>query len=632
MQPSKGAPQTGQRLERWFRAATPAKVDPASRTVTFSFSSETPVDRWFGDEVLSHAPGAADLSRLGNGAPLLFNHDWSDVIGVVETAEIAADRRGYATVRLAKTQRGEEVLGMIDDGILQNVSFAYVVSKYVPAEKDADGDNDCYIATEWQPYEISIVAVPADQSVGIGRSHNLKKENRIMNQNEQSGTGGENLSRGQRRNHASGAELERARIMEITALCQKHNQRSLGEQLIADGVSIESARAEVLERITSRPQQAIAATAGGPSLGLTDGEVRQFSIVRAISAQLRGDWRGAGFERECSVAAGQKLGRETTGFFVPTDVQERGNWGTRAAYQVGTAVQGGNLVATNLLAGSFIEALRNEAQVMAAGATILSGLVGKVDVPRRPGVTNTYWVAESAAITESEATFDKVSLTPKTLGALSKMSRLMLLQGTPGIEQITRSDLVQQIALAIDLAAISGSGSSGQPTGIVNTAGVGSVVGGANGANITFDHLIALETALANSNAPWDTRGYLLNSKTIGSLKTLKSSTGQYLWTDSPPGQRSGTPLTFNGYPASATNQLRSTLTKGSSSGVCSEIVFGAWSELLIGEWGVLEILVNPFDATGFPAGDVLIRAMQTLDIAVRHAQSFAVMSDALTP
>jgi len=251
--------------------------------------------------------------------------------------------------------------------------------------------------------------------------------------------------------------------------------------------------------------------------------------------------------------------------------------------------------------------------------------VGQVDIPRQTGATNTYWVGESGALTQAEGTFDKVSLRLKTVGALSKMSRQMLIQSTPAIEMLARE------ALAQDLAALSGSGSSNQPTGIFNTSGVNSVVGGTNGANLTFDHIIQLKTAPKVSNAPMANLGFALNSKSVGYLETLKSTTGQYLWSNGG-GVGDGAPSTLKGFQYAESQQMRSTLTKGTSTGVCSELAFGNWRELLIGEWGVVELMVNPFDTTGFANGDVIIRAFQSLDIGLRHPASFAVMSDALTP
>ncbi len=634
-QRSTAGPTLGQRHTRAVRflSTQTAKVDEATRTIQFPFSSENPVERWFGDEVLSHDPQAADFSRLNDAAPLLFGHNSDDVIGVVESAQILPDRRGYCTVRFAKTPRGDEIVAMVNDGILRNVSFAYRVDQYAPAE-DADGDNDCYIATKWMAYEISFVSIPADQSVGVGRSHSNNAQKFKGNTNMNYATEDEKMSRGQRRRNESTLEDERLRVSSINILAERHNFPSHErDELIASGATIADAQRRALDKMCAKKQEPIAWLGTGDyGVGLRDSETRQFSIVKAVRAIVTNDWREAGFERACSRAAGQKIGKETQGFFIPMEVQQRGNWGTRAPYQVGTPGQGGNLVQTSLADNQFTEALRNTSQVLAAGATMFSGFVGNVDVSRRVTTTGTYWVNESAAVTEAEATFDKISFRPKTVGALSKMSRLALMQTTPQIEMLTRNDLIQQVGLAIDLAALSGIGAGGQPLGIANQAGIQVITGGTNGAAVTFDNLISMESALSASNAPWENRAYIMNAATIGSLKKIKSTTGQYLWTMDPPGQRSGTPPNFNGYPTLASNQARSNLNKGTSTGVCSEIFFGAWSELMIAEWGVMEILVNPFDSTGFASGDVLIRALQTMDIQIRHPASFAIMSDALTP
>jgi HK97 family phage prohead protease len=155
------------------RAAQVPGLNLEARTLELSFSSEAPVARWFGNEVLSHDSNSADLTRLNDAAPLLFNHNMDDVIGVVERAWIDGDRKGRAVVRFAKTARGDEILGMVADGILRNVSFMYQASKYriESDEEDPYYDDDAiYTATRWEAFEISIVSVPADQTVGVGRS------------------------------------------------------------------------------------------------------------------------------------------------------------------------------------------------------------------------------------------------------------------------------------------------------------------------------------------------------------------------------------------------------------------------------------------------------------------------------
>jgi HK97 family phage major capsid protein len=327
------------------------------------------------------------------------------------------------------------------------------------------------------------------------------------------------------------------------------------------------------------------------------------------------------------------MGKSSDGFFMPTNIQfaREMNYGERAQYAAGAPATGGTLVASNLMAGSFIEVLRNKARVMGLGATVLSGLVGNVDIPRQTSATGWYWVGEGGTLTESEATFDKVSMSIKHIGTYSAITRQMLMQSTPDIEMLVRADLIAQIALGLDAAALYGTGSgANMPLGIANQSGVSSVAGGVNGAQLTIDHLIDLETNLANANAAEDNLAYLTSAKAIGWLKKAKATSGQYLWTNSPGGQRSNTPGEINGYQVARTNIARSNLTKGTAT-TCSEVYFGNWSELLIGEWGVLEIVPNPYDSTAFKQGGILLRAMQSIDVQVRHAASFSIMSDALT-
>jgi len=456
-----------------------------------------------------------------------------------------------------------------------------------------------------------------------------------------SGTGGTNLEVGNVSNGDGGAatmqrgaEAERARMTEIDALARKYDlSPELRTGLIQRGASIDQARLTAADVVLERAQKAGKAVVdfgdtNNPDLSTS--EKSRYSMIRAINASLTGKWDGAGFELECSNEIAKRTGRvpkDSKAFFVPTNL--------RTAYTVGTAgsgTTGGTLAATNLLDGSFIEVLRNKARVMQLGATVLSGLVGNVDIPRQTGQTSTFWVAEGVDTTESEATFDKVSLAMKSIGTYSLITRNMLMQATPDIDMIARADMLAAMALGIDLAALSGIGTGATPRGIANVSGIGSVIGGTNGAAVSIDNYIDLETAVTSANAPETNLAYLTNAKTIGSTKKLKSTTGQYLWTGSAVGAQSGTPGEINGYPVARSNQARSTLTKGTSSGVCSEIFFGAWSELLIGEWGVLEIVPNPYATEAYKSGGVLLRALQSIDIGVRHAASFSMMSDALTP
>ena len=355
-------------------------------------------------------------------------------------------------------------------------------------------------------------------------------------------------------------------------------------------------------------------------LGMSDGDVRRYSLVRAIRAAASGDWRGAEFEREASESVAKNLGRQPQGFFVPAEWQEKRD------LLVGTPSAGGYTVATELASGSFIELLRNRMMVQKAGATILANLVGDLAIPKATGGATAYWVTENGTPTESAQTFGQVLLQPKTVGGYTDLSRKLLKQSSIDIEGFVRNDLASTLALAIDAASLHGSGSANQPRGIAATSGIGSVVGGENGAAPTWANLVALETEVAIDNADIGRLGYMSNAKVRGRLKaTPRTATyGDIMIWEPTSGN---TPV--NGYPFYVTNQVSSTLTKGSSTGMCSAIFFGNWGDLIIGMWGVLDMLVDPY--TGSTAGTVRVVALQDVDVAVRHAESFAAMLDATT-
>ena len=621
------------------RAATAQlSVDDASR-MEFSFSSETPVDRWFGSEVLSHDAGAADLSRLNDSAPLLWNHDPNQIIGVVESARIGTDKRGYATVRFGTSQRAQEILKDVEAGIIRNVSFGYRILDMVEEKKSK---NPVYTATRWLPLEVSCVSIPADPSIGLGRSDGVDERDVIVRtladqkpveeipmSDVQVSAPAVDVSAVR----AEAMTAERARISAIRSLGEKFQRDDLATSLIEGSRSLEEARAAFLE-IAGARQVPVTGGAQSGSVDMSDTDANRYSIVRAINAACSGDWSKAGLEQEVSRSLAQKSGRDTNGFFMPLNLR----MDTRASYAVGATGTGGATVATDLLAASFIEVLRNKAMIMQMGPTMLSGLVGNVAIPRQISATTTYWVTEASAITQAEATFDQVTMTPKQLGARSQYSRLMLQQATPDIESIVRNDLARVMALGIDSAAINGTGASGQPRGILNTSSIGSVAMGTNGAALVnaatsgttgLDQIFLLERAVDVANALSGNMYYLTNAKVIAALKQLKSAQADYIWTTDRFNGTLGTAGNLNGSPCARSNQVPSNLVKGTSGAVCSALLYGDFSQLVIGMWGGLEILPNPY-GSGYTAGSVDIRAMQTCDIAVRHPESFAAITDIL--
>ena len=601
-------------------------VDAEHRTVTASIASETPIQMWSDwKEVLSHAPGAMRMGQRQKSLPLLLGHDPDRVVGVIDAIRQEGGRT-YATLRFASDDEGEKAFSRVKERILTNISIGYRVFK-----RSEDEEQKVVTANDWEIFEVSLVAMPADASVGVYRSLNqsTQKEPLMGDKIEAAAaTAAKEAAPAAQVSENEVRAAERARIHEIDMMCREFNiDDNQRNELINKGVSVDRARAAVMDTLRTKRQEPAASSQRDFRIDMTDDERRSYSLVRALNAAVTGNWRDAGFEREVSVELSRRMGRDSNGFFMPTDIPMQRD----AGYVVGTPTQGGNLVQTDLLMGSFIDILRNKAAVMQLGATFLPGLVGKVEIPRQSGVSATKWITETGTVTGSNATFDKVALDMKTVAAKSFVSRNMLRQVSMSVENFVRNELAKSIALAIDLAALSGTGESGQPKGIALQSNILTVEGGENGAAITFDHLIDMETLVADANADATNMAYLANAVTIGALKKIKDSNGAYIWKPIDSAVRNMIPGEVNGYRVARSNQVRKNLTKGSSTTKCSELFFGNWADLLIGEWGVLEILPNPYSATAYDNGGLEIRALQSVDIAVRHPESFCMMNDILT-
>jgi HK97 family phage major capsid protein/HK97 family phage prohead protease len=625
-------------------------------TYEFSFSSTYPVERSFGTEILSHDDGAIDFGRLNGGvAPVLWNHNMDSVIGIVRNAYLDKEKKkGRAVVELSRNAKAQEVKRDIDDGILSSISVGYRILEM--EEREIDGNN-AFFATRWEPHEVSVVASPAAPDVGISRGliddntmpsvekQDIVNSKRVYaastdaqqpNSKQQLTMEKEQLDlevvRSEERKKAASAE--RTRIREINAMCSKRGFDDLAEQLVNNGSSVDSCRQAILERIDAKPVE----TAKPIEEQLSPQERKQYAKDYRLSAGIRGlitnDWsdKASGFAREISqqIAKDSGKGTRSGSLFIPYSGLVQ-----RATYVTSGATTGGNIVATDLLADDFIEALRNSTVMVGLGVQTLSGLVGDVAIPRRSGVASTGFLSsETAALSQAESTFDQISMTPKTLGTLSKFSRNMLIQATPGIEDLVRRDISDGINLGIDLGILNGTGSSGQPTGIMQTSGIGSVAIGTNGGAITVDKLIDLETAIMEDNAGVnaDSISYVTNAKVMGAIKKLKTSGGEYLVNNNLQALgRGATPVAVNGYPLAMTNQVPSNLTKGSTSGTCSAVVMGDFSQAILGLYGSgIEITAGE-DSDDFAKNLVSVKGVVAFDVAVRHAQSFAAILDVTT-
>ncbi|WP_288319802.1 phage major capsid protein [uncultured Parasutterella sp.] len=618
--------------------------DQNSSVIRFPVASDTPIQRWYGQEILSHKPGAMVMGERQKTLPLLFNHDRNKLIGIVEKLD-QDEHRTYATVRFSSSEDGQKAKAMVDERVLVNCSFQYEIRDYDEIRGE-NREDDQIIATSWEIFEVSLVTIPADSNVGVYRHFETNlKEKKMATRDQENSENTVNDSKQQVRENVREAAIaearrveaereqvrkaERQRIENIYSLCRQFNiEDSERENMIRSNESIENIRSHVLDLLGNRSAAPVGAASRGISedIGLTATERSNFSLVRALNAAMTGDWSKAGFEREVSQTLAKRSGRETSGFFMPSDITMQRD--TMPGYVVGQATQGGNLVENELRTGSFIDLLRAKAMVTRMGATVISGLVGNVEIPRQTGASTTYWLAENGKPTESNAVFDKVALKPKTIGAISSVSRNLLLQSSMNVEAFVRNELAVSLALGIDLAALCGSGTNNEPTGIANVPGICTVEGGENGAALTFDHLIDMETQVATENADVTNMYYLCNAATIGFLKKIKNSSGDYIWKPITEAVRNGFPGEVNGYAVGRSNQVRGGLTKGTAT-TCNEIYFGNWADLLVGEWGFLEIDVNRY-GDSWKSGGVEIRALQSIDIAVRHPKSFCLFSDAL--
>jgi HK97 family phage major capsid protein len=607
------------------------EIDVENRTVSLAFSSENPVERFFGEEILSHDPSAVRMGRLKDGGALLVDHDARDIVGIVESADIGGDRRGRATVRFGNSTRASEVWQDVQDGIRRHVSVGYVIHELQQdAKRNSDG-LDSFRAVDWEPLEVSLVSIPADNTVGVGRSLEqvgedistkvLRTESsssssiKIMSDNDNikdeqivapvasspSPTDVRVLREDVRR-----GEMER--INSIEALGSNHNNVELAREFIGSGKSVDDFKGALLERV-AKPVASKDADAG-----LSDSEVKQFSFRKAINALAnphdRRAQEEAAFEFEASRAAADKAGVETRGLRVPNEVLKRDN-------TVGSATGGGHLVGEDTT--GFIDRLTATSIAMQRGTT-LGGLVGDVAIPRMTGGATAYWLAESGAPTESAAAFDQVNLSPNTVAGYIDISRKLSKQSSVDVESLIRNDLARSLGLAIDAAAINGAGTD-EPLGILGQTGIGAVAGGAAGAAPTWAHLVDLESAIAQDNALGGDLAYWSNYVVSGKLKQTEktSGVGDYILDGNG----------VNGYNFELSNQIPSTLTKGVSGAVCSAIIFGNFADLIIGMWGGLDLTVDPYSES--TKGTIRVVAFQDMDIALRHAESFAAMQDVLT-
>ena len=633
-----------------------APEDRADLTLAMAFASDTPYERWWGIEVLDCNPESVRLDRLNDGAALLYNHrldallghhvpgsviaDGHTVRGNVVVAWAADEGRTIALIaggHLAKASVGYEIHAVIEQSTtkdgksierkLDGQQFGRVLSRCQrdtpgdlaafrraldgvagPLERAADTPT-VYRVIDWEPLENSLVTIPADASVGIGRMADDEPATlpaapaapatlTPLEHKRMDNPTPEQLAAIERAIHDKGL----ARIASIEAMAKQFDSFGVADmaaQAIRSGTGAEDFAKLIMDHVAKR------GTTWTPEIGMSSTEARRFSIVRAVSAMLSGDWSKAGLEREASNAFAEKakaagIQRQAeNSLFLPMEVQKRD-------MTVGTASAGGNMVATNLRPQDFIEILRNATLLKALGARTLGGLVGNADITKQTGAATGYWLStEATSITESQQTIGLLQLRPKVLGAYTEISRLLLQQSTPDADTFVMQDLAKVLGVALDAAGIN-VGGSGAPVGILGTGSIGAFTG----TSLGLAALLDAQVDVAGANALSPSCAYL-TTPTVASLLAQRqrfASTDTPLWV--------GNILEGNvlGFRAASTNQMPA-----------ATAIFGDFSQVIFAEWGALELAANPF--ANFAAGITGIRAFLTADVGVRIAGAFSASS-----
>jgi len=607
-------------------------INEEDRTIEIAFSSEAEVERGYGTEVLDHRAASVRLDRLNNGGAFLMEHNRNDQIGVVERAWIDDDKKGRAVVKFSKSARAEEIFQDVKDGIRRLVSVGYRIHE-MDSEK-MDGGRESIRATDWEPFELSLVSIPADDSVGVGRAMKNEQTETQNSKNQNMSENKDIPSAPQQRsveviNEAprvdinaerhSAVSAERSRIATIQAVAEQAKERGINldvSKAVAEGVSADDFRQAAFDKVCEKKAEFVPAD-------LSKSEKRdlaRFDLGTALRAHYNGrNLEGAEREiveegiREAKEAGiGQSRGIMLPSFYV-----------SKRDMTAGTANQGGHTVATEkagLLDDFFASSVMNQ-----LGATVLTGLTGNLDIPILAAATAAAGKAENGGADEVSPTTSQLSLTPKRLPAFIDVSDQLMNQSSSAIEAMLRGHLTAQMLETQETAFFHGSGTN-EANGIAGTSGIGSVVGGTNGAAPDYADIVSLEEKVDAQNALQGGLAYATNGQIRAKLKQTSKQTsgveGNFIISDV-------SPDTINGYRAAFTNAIKRDLDKGTSTGVCSAVFFANFADYVIGYWGGLNLELLR-DSTNAKSGLHTLVANTYYDGGVRRPKSFAAMLDAL--
>jgi HK97 family phage major capsid protein/HK97 family phage prohead protease len=577
-----------------------------SRTLDISFSSEAPVERSFGSEILDHSPKSVDLGRLNNAAPVLFNHNIDVPIGVVENARIDG-KVGRAQIRFGKSEKANEIFQDVMDGILQNVSVGYSVERMEQTKENPPE----YRVVSWNPHELSLVTIPADNSVGLFRDQETRFQTEIIELPKKQKPKMEEVQERSIDMDAAikeAGQAEQKRIREIEAYGREHKETELADEYIKEGKSVGEFAATVLERIKNRPKEHY-------DVGLTKTETSDFSFLRLVNALARPHDKtaqdNAAFELNACRAQEKKQHREARGVYIPNEVLHERSLSNQTTYKkrelLAGSGDGANLVPTILDGSSFIEFLDNNMVTVAMGARVLRNLDGIIKIPRRDAAITGGWIAESTDAADVTPSYDQLTLSAKTYALRVDLSRQLRLQSSLDVERLVREEISLSTAVALDEACLVSLGESNDPAGICNTAGVGITLITAD--QFSWANAMAMQGDVMSANAYQGSLGYAIHPVLAADAKARSrdSGSGRFVMEGNDIG----------GFRAEVTSSL--------VMGGKQRAIFGDWSQALLGYWSPgIDVSVH----REFDDGRIRLIVFVDADFGVRHAGSFAITND----
>jgi HK97 family phage major capsid protein len=370
------------------------------------------------------------------------------------------------------------------------------------------------------------------------------------------------------------------------------------EKIRSDILALEAeeSRAAFLADAQRRSAGVVIAPGGGDTFAALQAQVRVLDVLRA---GMEGRAL-TGAAAEYHLEAERRAGRKALGILIPMAALET---------RVNTTTSATELVSTDHRADQYIQPLRNRLMARRLGARVLSGLSGNVVIPKHGTGVTTGWVAENSALPESDVNPDSLTLTPKHCGGVTELSRQLILQGSPDVEQLVRDDFAAMLAQAIDAAMIAGTGASNQPRGILSTPGIQT----SNLLTLSWANVVAMKSKLATANA--EGRAWLMNARVAAKFESTEKAAGTGIFLLGDDGR-------IASIGANVTEQVPNV---DVDSGYA---ILGDFSQVLLGIWSEVDLLVNPFAETAYRRGGVLVRAMATVDVAIRHPQAFVVAND----